>query len=55
MTYCECDNAARHVMTALGSEEVARREVGGGNWWRARFVPGCIPTNSSIPFVSTRV
>jgi hypothetical protein len=35
-----CDEAAGHLITALGGEDVARRVVGGVKWWQVRGVAG---------------
>ncbi|KDQ50918.1 hypothetical protein JAAARDRAFT_199615 [Jaapia argillacea MUCL 33604] len=35
-----CDEAAIHLIKALGGEEVAKRVVGGTKWWQVRGVKG---------------
>ncbi|KAF5380574.1 hypothetical protein D9615_004658 [Tricholomella constricta] len=35
-----CDDAAKHLITALGGEEAARRVVGGVKWWQVRGING---------------
>ncbi|KAG5647060.1 hypothetical protein DXG03_001430 [Asterophora parasitica] len=35
-----CDDAAKHLIAALGGEEAARRVVGGVKWWQVRGIDG---------------
>ena len=35
-----CDEAALHLIQALGGEEHAKRIVGGTKWWQVRGIPG---------------
>ncbi|KAK1220369.1 hypothetical protein PQX77_016860 [Marasmius sp. AFHP31] len=35
-----CEEAAGHLVTALGGEDVARRVVGGVKWWQVRSLNG---------------
>ncbi|KAI0359652.1 alpha/beta-hydrolase [Trametes cingulata] len=35
-----CDDAATHLIKALGGEEVTKRVVGGTKWWQVRGVKG---------------
>ncbi|TDL16124.1 alpha/beta-hydrolase [Rickenella mellea] len=35
-----CNDAAEHLIKALGGEEVAKRVVGGTKWWQVRGVKG---------------
>lgn len=37
-----CDEAAIHLVKALGGEEEARRVVGGVKWWQVRGVSGFV-------------
>lgn len=38
-----CDEAATHLIQALGGEDVCKRVVGGTKWWQV-----CIFTSSSV-------
>ena len=35
-----CDDAATHLIAALGGEEMTKRIVGGTKWWQMRGVQG---------------
>lgn len=37
-----CDEAAVHLIKALGGEDVAKRVVGGTKWWQVRGVKGSV-------------
>ena len=37
-----CEQAATHLIDALGGEEIAKRVVGGVKWWQACPSPGAI-------------
>lgn len=36
-----CDEAAAHLIRALGGEDVARSVIGGVKWWQVRGINGC--------------
>ena len=37
-----CDEAATHLIAALGGEEMTKRIVGGTKWWQVRGMQGCV-------------
>ena len=37
-----CDEAASHLIEALGGEDVARQVIGGVKWWQVRGIDGLV-------------
>jgi hypothetical protein len=53
-----CNDAASHLVKALGGADVARRVVGGVKWWQVRGIKGlssCVISTENSPFTFSRV
>lgn len=48
-----CDEAAIHLVKALGGESKAREVVGGVKWWQVRGIEGCAELFHFFLFVLT--